>query len=113
MARSDEADLQKDVVEWLRLLHVPCFSVPNEGKRSARLGAHYKSMGLMPGVSDLVVIREGVVEFWEFKTATGKQSPAQRDFEELVKSYGMAYRLIRTRDEVLKITESWKLRGLL
>lgn len=92
---SPEAELQKAVVQYLQLAGVPgllYFSVPNEGKRSRINGAHMKRMGLLPGVSDLVVIipfNDGYVAgaqvlFLELKAKGEKQTANQEAFQHAI-----------------------------
>ena len=102
-----EAQLQTSIVQALQMRGAFAFSVPNEalGQIHARAGhgrmAMLKAMGLRSGVSDLVVLLPGRVVFMEVKTATGRQSDAQRDFEALCKSLGLEYHLVRTVEEAV------------
>lgn len=77
------------------------FSVPNEGK-SRREILRKKAIGLMPGVSDLIVIMEGQVIFVEVKTPEGSQSERQKDFEQIVSNLGFKYYVIRSLDQFKK-----------
>lgn len=85
---SPEAELQKAVVQHLRLAGVPgllFFSVPNEQKCSVQRGVMLKKMGRLAGVSDLVLIipRElqvPVVRFLELKAKGEKPTEAQYNF---------------------------------
>ncbi len=55
------------------------------------------------GVADLMPIREGRVMFLEIKTDSGKQSPAQKEFERRVKRAGGEYHVIRDVDDLLPL----------
>jgi len=77
------------------------FSVPNEGK-SRREILRKKAIGLMSGVSDLIVIMEGQVIFVEVKTPVGRQSERQEAFEEIVSNLGFKYYVIRSLDQFKK-----------
>lgn len=81
---SPEAELQKAVVQYLRLAGVPnlmFFSVPNEAKRSPRLANHLKAMGMTSGVSDLVIcVPDSGVMFLELKAKGEKPTAAQTQF---------------------------------
>ncbi len=46
---------QHAVVEWLRYQNVVFHSIPNEGRRSYRMAAMLKAIGLQPGTPDLLV----------------------------------------------------------
>lgn len=71
------------------------FAVSNGwGKMNARQAYRAKLEGIMPGVSDLIVLLPNrKVYFVELKNPNGKgrQSPAQRDFEQEVRAMGHEY----------------------
>jgi len=53
-----ESQEQIILFNWIRQfpeLRDLCFSIPNEGKRSARNGMRLKQMGMLPGVSDIFI----------------------------------------------------------
>jgi hypothetical protein len=105
MSNHPESLLQANIVATLSLHRIYCFAVSNEllgaTKGAARKMAIFKAMGLRSGVSDLVVILPGRVLFLEVKTPTGRQSPAQKVFQEIVESLGHYYVLVRSVDEAL------------
>jgi hypothetical protein len=93
-----ESRIQQDIVRWYRNTyclkhHSPrgmIFSVPNEGQM------RLSQTGLLPGVSDLVVITpSGKVVFVECKTEKGRQSDAQIEFQKRVQALGFTYILVR------------------
>lgn len=53
------------------------------------------------GVSDIVVLKNGKAIFIECKAGT-KQSPEQKDFEEMVKKAGAEYYVVSSIDDVQK-----------
>lgn len=53
------------------------FSVPNGGSRNAIEAMKFKSTGLTPGVPDMILLWDGKVYGFEFKSATGRLSEAQ------------------------------------
>ena len=55
------------------------------------------------GVADMLVIRHGAPIFLEFKSAKGKQSEDQKEFEKECKEAGAEYHVIRSVDEVIHI----------
>lgn len=75
------------------------FHVPNGGARNAREGAKFKSMGVVPGVSDFIFLFKGKVFFIELKTKKGDQSQKQMNWELLVKKHGFPYFIVRSVDE--------------
>ena len=87
-----EDEIQISIVEAFGLLSSRAgfmfFHVANEAAMKARGGKdilllieHLKRMGLMPGVSDLVIVSNGRAYFLEVKTSKGKQTTDQKAFE--------------------------------
>lgn len=106
-----EACLQMAVVQHL-MLRAPkdiiWFHPANEGKRSAAEGAHLKRMGMLPGIADLVICRQGKPPcFLELKAKGEKQSDDQRAFERCCWDYGFAYAVADNIDAALGILEGW------
>ena len=91
--RHDEENFQIGVVRALRMAGHYVFAVPNGNRNNPIQGHKYKIMGQLAGVSDLILLLPGKVYFIELKNPNGKgrQSPAQREFEESVKGYGQDY----------------------
>jgi hypothetical protein len=77
------------------------FSVPNEGKNKIEQ-MRKKQIGLLPGVSDTIIIFPNRVIFCEFKDDKGRQSDRQKDFQERVELLGFEYWLIRSLEEFKK-----------
>lgn len=104
-----EFKIQSEIVKWYNnnfclKHHEPrgiIFSVPNELAGSNKIAtARAKTTGLMSGVSDLVIIKpDGELVFTECKNETGKQTPAQKDFENTVTALGFRYIVVRSLDE--------------
>lgn len=94
--KHDEANFQIGVVRFLRMAGHFVFAVPNGGSRNVIEAANLKAQGVMAGVSDLILLLPGnKVYFIELKNPNGKgrQSPAQREFEDNVRAYGNEYLL--------------------
>ena len=120
---TNEAKIQMSCVEWLwneypetRGLY---FCVNNENSRSKYesktkqliSGAQRKAMGVVAGVSDTIcfIPSRGYHGLCiEFKTSIGRQSEAQKDWQQLVEEKGYKYVVIRSLDEFKKII-SWYL----
>ncbi len=63
-------------------------------------GARLKAMGMVAGVSDMIYLRDGQPPLClEFKTDTGRQAPAQIEWQKVAEATGCEYRLIRTFDD--------------
>lgn len=104
----EENKLQQQIIIWYRNTfclrhHSPrhaIFSVPNELAASNKIATiQAKSTGLMAGVSDLIIVRPDEVLFVEVKTATGRQSDKQKEFEEIVTAMGHRYILVRSLED--------------
>jgi len=74
------------------------FSVPNDGKNATEQMRKVAN-GMMSGVSDLIVIRENEVLFFECKTDVGKQSEKQKEFQYCVENLGFKYFIVRSLSE--------------
>jgi hypothetical protein len=101
-----ESTIQHSIIQYLQLRRVFAFSVPNEGHGGQRHRAlHMKALGQRNGVSDIIALLPSRAIFLEVKTDTGRQSPAQHDFEETVKSLGFEYYVVRSVEDVARIFE--------
>lgn len=92
--RHEEANFQIGVVRILRMAGHFVFAVPNGGSRNLREAVNLKAQGVLAGVSDLILLLPNrKVYFIELKNPNGKgrQSPAQREFEENVRAMGHEY----------------------
>ena len=81
------------------------FSVPNGGLRNKREASKLKATGVVAGVSDLIILQPNKTIFVEVKTETGRQSPKQKEFENIVKNLGFEYYLVRNLEDFKKIFE--------
>jgi hypothetical protein len=66
-------------------------------------GAMNRSMGVIPGVADMAYLIQGSIVWIEWKTETGRQSPEQKSFEQLVTRLGMRYYIVRSEVEFLEV----------
>lgn len=94
-----EDQLQSECFQWHwnnfpaergQLFHV------NQKSRNAIEGNRMKAMGVVPGVSDMILLRPGDIIFIEMKTETGVQSAEQKKFEALVTGLGFKYIIVRS-----------------
>ena len=86
------------------------WAVPNGGTRSqfktkngrtfSLEGKRLKDEGVKAGVSDLMILCEGRLICLEVKTEKGRQSPAQKEWEQEVTAAGGLYRVVRSTDDV-------------
>lgn len=102
--KHDESKIQAAIVKHLSAEGIFCHSVPNEAAGSNRIRqGQMITMGLRPGVADLVVWLPEGIAYVEVKTATGRQSPAQVRFQERCERAGIRYYLVRSVEDVQKI----------
>lgn len=79
------------------------FAINNNSVNGIK-GAMNKAMGVMPGVADMCFLKSQGRTCWiEWKTPTGRQSPAQIKFQELCLLLGHEYWIVKSEDEFLKI----------
>lgn len=101
-----EARIQQEIVLWFRnnyclKHHKPrniIFSVPNESQNVQEAG-YKKAIGLMKGVSDLIMVLSGEVIFIEVKTEKGRQSKEQIEFQECIEALGFRYMVVRSLED--------------
>jgi hypothetical protein len=101
--RNEESNIQIACVTWFRYQYTKylCFAVPNGGARNAVTGKILKEEGVLVGVSDLIIIGEGKALFVEIKTAIGKQSDSQKEFQRRIELSGFPYIVCRSLDEFM------------
>ena len=107
--RHIESDIQIECVRQFRLFfpRYLIFSVPNGGSRSAKEAAILSAEGVMPGVSDLIVVVDGRVLFIEMKAPNGRQSRYQREFQERIEVLGFEYRICHSVAEFMETVSQW------
>ena len=112
-----ESVIQESIVNFLSMI---CrqygflfFSVPNEATVKGKTGADFgrainlKKMGVLPGVSDLIIGYRGKMYCLEVKNLTGKQSVRQKNFERWCADCGIPYVLVRSVDDVHEALKEW------
>jgi hypothetical protein len=100
LGKKSEATIQKEIVNFCKLNKILIFCVPNEATRS---NSKFIGMGVLPGVSDLVLILQNKVIFIELKNHKGIQSEKQKEFESRVLELGHHYIIIRSLEEFKKL----------
>ena len=101
-----ESKIQSEIIIWFRNSNLGTnnliFSVPNESS-NVKEQMYKKSMGLLPGVSDLICIYNEQLLFIECKDEKGKQSDKQIDFERKIKANGFEYVVVRSLEQFQSI----------
>ncbi len=104
--------VQQQIVAYLttvsRKLGIAFFAVPNEAAMKGREGksrfaliAYLKKMGLIAGAQDIVILyKGGHAALLEVKSAVGKQSPTQMEYETWVRRTDTPYFLVRSVENV-------------
>jgi hypothetical protein len=101
MKKETEAKIQQQCFIWYSNNYARhgkgiMFSVPNESNGSQQRKVN---TGLLRGVSDTIIIHEGVCMFIEFKTLTGVISQYQKQFKENVENQGFTYYIVRSLEQ--------------
>lgn len=78
------------------------FAINNNSENRIK-GAINKALGVIAGVSDMVMLIPNSVIWIEWKIQTGKQSKAQIEFQALVESLGMKYYIVRSQEEFINL----------
>src|SRR5262245_27424011 len=110
--RRPEQDLQRAVLEHLELYSVPnCdwFHVGNGGWRSPVEAKVLKSLGVRPGVPDLILIRDGQTFGLELKTEIGKLTSVQRTAHVLMRAAGAEVEVAYGIDEAIELLQRWQI----
>lgn len=129
MKITTESKIQGDCYKWfinnygLKNSNPKCvmFSIPNEVAMSIRgalsgsvpekvinsviavISQKLKNMGMLPGVSDTIIILPNKTLFVEFKTPDGRQQQNQIDFENDVKKLGHEYHIVKSLEDFKKL----------
>ena len=115
MIKQDEHSIQVACVSWFRWQHSDIaerlFAVPNGGRRDATTGAKLKAEGVLAGVADLILLLPsggyGALLI-EMKKNKGKQSPAQKHWENnLTKNGEYKYVVCHSVNEFIKEVEDY------
>jgi hypothetical protein len=107
-----EQQIQRAVLEQLAWRGVPDLwwcHVPNGGFRTAVEAAIFKSLGLIPGVPDLLLVYRGQTYGLELKAQGGRLSPTQIATHERMRQAGAIVETANGIDEALAYPELWQL----
>lgn len=108
--RHIESKIQRACVGWFRMQFPQyiIFAVPNGGSRNAIEAANLKREGALAGVADLIILADnGRTLFVEMKTASGRQSTYQKQFEKDVTRLGFTYKVVRSFAEFESVVNKW------
>lgn len=109
-----EHNLQAACVKWFRYTYPEMshslFAVPNGGRRDKATGGKMKAEGVLPGVSDLILLRKNSqygALLIEMKYENGKQSESQKEWQDMVEKDGYRYALCRSFEEFTQTIEEY------
>lgn len=107
--KNEEEHLQQSCITWFNYQYPKyskcLFHVQQKAKNSIE-GAKFKKNGVVSGVSDLILIApKGITYFIELKTAKGKQSDEQKQFEIQVLALSHNYTIVRSLDEFIQFVK--------
>lgn len=113
--KHEEADIQTEFFDKVfklfpTLPHKLLFAVPNGGSRNKVEAANMKKQGVTPGVPDVILLipKKGYASLClEFKTATGRQSNEQREFQRQAEIYRNKYIIVRSAMEAIQTVKEY------
>lgn len=81
----------------------------NNNSANAIKGAKNKKMGVLPGVSDMILLLDNMQVVWiEWKTQIGRQSRYQIAFENMLCSIQHHYHIVRSMTEFIAVLEKYE-----
>jgi hypothetical protein len=110
--RRPEQQLQRAVLQHLELRSAPnvyWFHVGNGGWRTPIEAKVFKSLGVKPGVPDLILIRGGKTYGLELKADKGRLTPVQATAHVLMRAAGAEVEVAVGIDAALRTLEAWRL----
>lgn len=109
-----EDQLQKSCIKWFDLKYkkykLLMHSSPNGGKRNAAEAAKFKEMGTRAGFPDLIFLKPSKSFNFlaiELKTANGRQSEHQKEYQREFERIGAKYVVVRSLDEFISIIDEY------
>jgi hypothetical protein len=110
--RSPETALQCTIIQHLQARGVPgliYWHTPNGGYRGKTEAVLFKAMGVLPGVSDLLLFHNGKLYCLELKAQGGRASEEQMAFIHYMDRAGAFTAIATGLDRALATLETWGL----
>ncbi len=112
MTQRPEQRLQIELVNTLRAvapaLEFMCFHVPNGGYRTPREAVIFKTLGVLPGIPDLVCLWSvGQVGFIELKAHNGALTNIQNRTHAFLRGMGFQVAVVRSVEQALETLKGW------
>jgi hypothetical protein len=108
--RSPEAQIQRAVFQHLRARGAPgvfAFHPANGGYRKPVEAAIMKGLGVVPGVPDVIAIRDGKVFALELKAEGGRATDKQLEAIAALREAGAFTCIAEGLDRALRTLEAW------
>lgn len=107
----NEHQIQVAMCQYLDLIKIPYFAIPNGSLRNIIVAKKLKAEGVKAGVADLFLMLPNKIFhglFIEVKTPVGRQQPSQKDFEKIAFDSGYCYEVVRSLDDLINCLETYK-----
>ena len=107
----NEHQIQVAMCQYLDLIKIPYFAIPNGSLRNIIVAKKLKAEGVKAGVADLFLMIPNKIFhglFIEVKTSVGRQQPSQKDFEKIAFDSGYCYEVVRSLDDLIQCLETYK-----
>ena len=107
----NEHQIQVAMCQYLDLIKIPYFAIPNGSLRNIIVAKKLKAEGVKAGVADLFLMIPNKIFhglFIEVKTPVGRQQPSQKDFEKIAFDSGYCYEVVRSLDDLIQCLETYK-----
>ena len=107
----NEHQIQVAMCQYLDLINIPYFAIPNGSLRNIIVAKKLKAEGVKAGVADLFLMIPNKIFhglFIEVKTPVGRQQPSQKDFEKIAFDSGYCYEVVRSLDDLINCLETYK-----
>lgn len=97
-----EANVKKACLHYLQIKGYFWWQINNTGIWDTEKQVFRRSQTLRPGVSDAMVLVNGILYALEFKSSTGRLSEAQKEFQHQIEANGGIYLVVRSIDDLQK-----------
>ena len=111
--RKTENAVHVPVLVWIREHVSPLvWHCPNGGSRGALEGQRFKTLGVKPGVPDLMFIalhgpHPGMTYYVEVKAPDGRLDPEQKRFEREATAAGAPWCCVFSKEEAIERCRAW------
>lgn len=115
VVKHEEADIQTEFFDKVfkvfpTLPRKLLFAIPNGGSRNKVEAANMKKQGVTPGVADVILLipKKGYASLClEFKTASGRQSDEQKEFQKQAEMCRSKYVIVRSAMEAIETVKKY------